>query len=480
MPGEEKRARGLLDYCVLHDRRFPLEQQKERSPMNIFVAGGGRVGFHLARLLSSENQDVTVIEADADQVELIDYSLDVSTVCGDGSSVMLLQSLGVRNADLFVASMGNDEANLIAAATAKGLGAKTVVARVDKAMYVESNILYETVLGIDYILSPDALAALEIASYIEHPGIIATDEFGRGLVRMLQIRVAKTPTVDGKTIKDVITPGSGALIGVIERGGKYMIPRGDAVIEPGDHIGIIGQKEKLQKLQKMFQDTEMKPRRVAIMGGSKVGFRVAKALDGNIKSVKLFERREDRSNELANQLIKAKVVCRDAASRAALEQEHIEGVDFFVAATSDDERNIMAGVLAKEVGAKSVVAIINQPDFAPLVKRLGIDLAVTPRASVANRIIKLAHQEKFTSLAILAEGQIEVMEFQADKHSPIIGKPLMDVSAKFPREALIATILRGDKVIVPSGSDCIQEHDSLIVIAAHAAVEPVRKVLQKR
>lgn len=448
--------------------------------MNIFVAGGGRVGFHLARLLSSENQDVTVIEADQDQVELIDYSLDVSTVCGDGSSVMLLQSVGVRNADLFVASMGNDEANLIAAATAKGLGAKQVVARVDKAMYVESNILYETVLGIDYILSPDALAALEIASYIEHPGIIAQEDFGRGLVRMMQIIADKTPTVNGKTIKDVITPGSGALIGVIERAGACFIPRGDSVVEPGDHVALIGHKDKLPKLQRLFQDTEQKPRRVAIMGGSAVGMRVAKALDGNVKSVKLFERREDRAELFATQLNKVKVVCRDAASRVALEQEHIEGVDFFVAATSDDERNIMAGVLAKEVGAKAVIAIINQPDFAPLVRRLGIDLAVTPRASVANRIIKLAHQTMFTSLAILAEGQIEVMEFNADKNSPVIGKPLKDVAAKFPREALIATILRGDRVIVPSGNDSVQEDDSLIVIAMQTAVETVRKVLQKR
>jgi trk system potassium uptake protein TrkA len=143
----------------------------------------------------------------------IDYALDVSTATGDGSSVLLLQSLNVGSAELFVASMGNDEKNLIAAATAKGLGAKVVVARVDNPLYMESNILYETVLGIDYILSPDALAALEIANYIEHPGILISHEFGKGRAQMLQVRAAKSPTRNGKTLKDVIRPGSGVLLG---------------------------------------------------------------------------------------------------------------------------------------------------------------------------------------------------------------------------------------------------------------------------
>jgi len=378
--------------------------------MNIFLAGGGRVGFHITRLLSGDRQDVTVIERDPDRLEQIDYALDVSTVQGDGASAMLLEELGVRNADLFVASMGNDETNLIAAAVAKGLQAKAVVARVDNPMYIDGNILYETVLGIDYILSPDALAALEIAHYIQEPGVLATETFGRGLVHMRQIRASKTPTVDGKTLKDVIPRGSGVLLGLIDRRGKSQIPHGDSVVEVGDHVTLVGHRDKLPAVQALFMDTVEGARRVAIMGGSTIGLRTALALEDKVKSVKLFERSEDHSEVLAEQLTKAKVVCRDATSRAALEQEHVDSVDVFVAATGDDERNIMASVLAKEVGAKYVIAVVHQPDFATLVERLGVDLAVTPRAAFANSVLKLVHGDDVTSLALLSEGKVEVLD----------------------------------------------------------------------
>jgi len=447
--------------------------------MNVFIAGGGRVGFHLARLLSRDRQDVTVIEADQDQVDQIDYALDVKTIRGDGSSVMMLQSVGAASAELFVASMGNDEKNLIAAATAKGLGAQVSVARVDNPMYLESQMLYETVLGIDYILSPDALAALEIANFIQHPGVVASEDFGRGLVQLRQVRVERSPTRGGKTIKDVIAPGSGVLMGVVDRKGQSFIPHGDSIIEPGDFVTLIGHKNKLPSIQKMFHGDETRVRRVAIMGGSTIGKRVAKALEGKVKSVKLFERREDRCVSLSADLDKTKVVARDASSRVSLEQEHVDDVDVFVSATRDDERNIMAGVLAKEVGAKNVVAVINQPDFAPLVSRLGIDYAVTPRASIANRILKLAHQRQFTALAVLDEGEIEVLEFALGQHSTVLGRALKDISPKLPRDTLIATIIRGDKVIVPGGEDKLLAGDSVVLIADADAVDQARKILQK-
>lgn len=448
--------------------------------MNIFVAGGGRVGFHITRLLSGDRQDVTVIERNPDRLEQIDYTLDVSTAQGDGASVMLLQQLGVSAADLFVASMGNDETNLIAAATAKGLGAKEVVARVDNPMYIEANVLYETVLGINYILSPEALAALEIAHYVQQPGVLASEAFGRGLVQMRQIRVSKTPTRNGKTLKDVIPPGSGVLLGLIDRKSTSQIPHGDSVVEVGDHVTLVGHRDKLEGVQSLFMDTGDEARRVAIMGGSTIGLRVAKALEGRVKSIKLFERREDRSEALAEQLTKAKVVCRDATSRVALEQEHIDSVDVFVAATNDDERNIMAGVLAKEVGARIVIAVVHQPDFATLVERLGIDMAVTPRASFANSVLKLVHRGQVTSLAVLSEGKVEVLEIPVGDGSPALGKSLADIGSRFPRGALVTTILRGDQVIVPSGDDEIEAGDSLILISSAEALDGARKLLQKK
>ncbi len=444
--------------------------------MNIFIAGGGRVGFHLAQLLSTENHDVTVIESDPNQLEQVDYALDASTVLGDAISIMLLKEVSVDAADLFVAATGSDEINLIAAAAAKGLGAKQVVARVHNMRYVESGILYEQVLAIDFVLSPEALTALEIANYIETPGIVAAEDFGRGMVQMRQMRVVKSPTVGGKTLKDVCPPGSGVLLGMISRNKTIVIPHGDTIIDAGDVVTLIGRREQMAEVQKLFKAAESKPRNVVIMGGSSIGLYLAQALEKRQRSVKLFDRNPARSKQLAATLKKTKVVCRDVTSRVALGQEHVETADVFVATTRDDARNIIASVLAKEMGASQTITVVHQPDFAPLVQKLGIDHAVTPRASLANRILKLVRQEKVSSLAVLEEGQVEILEFSVNGNTPIVGKRLKDVQSKFPRQALVATIQRGDQVIVPSGDDEILAGDTVVLIATAESVEAAQKL----
>lgn len=443
--------------------------------MNVFIAGGGRVGFHLAQLLGAEKKhDISVIENNTTAAEQIDYALDVRTVAGDAASVLLQREAGVGTCDVFVAVTGQDEVNLIAAATAKGLGAKQVVARVDDAMYIESNILYETILGIDYILSPEALTALEVAKYVENPGVVAAEDFGRGLVQMRQMRVSVSPTVNGLTLKDICPPGCGVLVGLISRGGDIMVPDGEAVIEPNDLVTFIGRRDKINDIMRQFQGTEPKATRVAIMGGSSVGLHLAQLLEGRQPSVKLFDWDLSRCNYLASRLKRTKIVCRDGTSRIALEQEHIADYDVFVSTTNDDEHNIMAAVLAKEVGAEKTIAVVHQPDFAPLVRRLGINHAVTPRASIANRILRLVHQRRVTSLAILEEGKAEIIELPVEDDSPAIGSALRDV--RLPRGTLVASILRGDEVIVPSGADTIEAGDSVVIIGAPEKLEAVRKM----
>jgi len=444
--------------------------------MNVFVAGAGRVGGHVARLLSAEGQDITVIETVQERLEQVDYALDVRTLHGNAASVMLLKEARVEAADLFVALTGHDEANLIAASAAKGLGAKQAVARVDNAAYVESGILYEAMLGIDYVLSPEALTALEIANYIETSGTIAAEYFGRGRVQMRQMRVSKSPTVRGKTLQDVCPPGSGVLLGIISRNGQTVIPHGDTIVESGDLVTLIGRSEKMDSVQKRFQGTEPKTRRVVVMGGSSIGLHLAQALQNQRRSVKLFDRDMARCTELAAILDKTKVVCRDATSREDLSQEHVDNADVFVSATNDDERNIMAGVLAKEVGAEQAIAVVHHPDFAPLVSKLGVDHAVTPRACIANRILKLVHQGGVRSLAILEEGRVEIVELSVAEDAPVAGKRLRDLKSKLPDRSLVATILRGDRVIVPSGKDQMLPGDSVVMIVAADSLEPVQKL----
>lgn len=444
--------------------------------MNVFIAGGGRVGFHLARLISAEGHDVTVIECDQNQLEHVDYSLDVSTVSGDAGDVLLLKTIDAGAADLFLAMTGEDEKNLIAATTAKGLGAKQVVARVHESVYTESDILYETIMGIDYIISPQSLTAHEIATYIENPGIVATESFGRGLVQMLQMRVAKVPLADGQTLKDISLP-PGVLLGVISRNGDFEIPHGGSMLHEHDLVTLIGRKEQMAETQSLFQGIEIQHQKVVIMGGSSTGLYLAQVLENHGLAVKLFDWNMKRCTELASILKKTKVVCRDATSRLALDQEHVGGADIFVAATRDDERNIMASVLAKEVGAKETLAIVHQPDFAPFVGKLGIDHAVTPRACLGARVLKLVNQQRHASLAVLEDGKVEILEFKVGGESPLLGKQLVDI--KFPDGCLVTTILRGDAVIVPRGDDEIHTGDSVIVLVGAESLDALYKLFKQ-
>lgn len=441
--------------------------------MNVIIAGGGRVGFHLARLLSQEDHNVTVVEVEPTKVEYIDYALDVSCILGTATSSILLKGCGIDSAHLFIAATGNDEINLLAAAMAKGLGAERSVARVDNPTHLETADLFEHILAVDHVLSPDALTASDILTYIKTPGMVAVENFGRGLIQMRQMQVAKTPTSNGKTLKDVDLP-HGVLLGMLSRNGKTMIPHGNTVIETGDIATVIGQRAQIEGIQGLFQDAEAKYKSVVIMGGGSIGLHLAKALEEMQLAVKLFDFRLSRCNELAASLKRAKVVCRDATQRIDLEQEHIGKADMFVAATNDDERNIMASVLAKEVGVSNTVAVVHQPDFVPLLGKLGIDHAVTPRACFASRVLKLVHQKKVSRLAVLEEGEVEILEFKVTGGTPVIGQRLEDI--KFPRGALVAAILRGDCVIVPSGSDEVHAHDMIIVIAPSDSLKSLQKL----
>jgi trk system potassium uptake protein TrkA len=213
------------------------------------------------------------------------------------------------------------------------------------------------------------------------------------------------------------------------------------------------------------------------MGGSRTGLHIARNLEKSGREIKIFEWNAARCEELAAELVKTKVVCRDATSRLDLEQEHVARADLFVAATHDDERNIMGSVMAKEVGAKRALTVVHQPDFAPLLSKLGIDHAVTPRACFANRILRLVNRTEASSLAVMNDGQVEVLEFKVGPACSVINRRLLDV--KFPKHTLIATILRGEEVIVPTGHDALIPGDSVVVIAGAESLDAVKRLFSE-
>lgn len=448
--------------------------------MHIFIMGGGRVGFHLAKLLAEEDYEITVIENNAERQEQLDLALNARVIQGNGASPLLLQSLGVDDAYLFIACAGSDETNLIAAAAAKALGAQKAIARVEQRLYMDASFIYEGFLGVDFMLSPDALVAQEIANYIIYPGVLAAEDFARGRIQLRRVQVAPGTRAAGQMLRDTVLPGSGVLVGMVERQQETRIPHGDFRILPGDKVTLIGKRDAMTEALHDFQGEEPRMQRIAIMGGGNIGHWIAQSLEGKVESVKLFEVRPEKAQRLATKFThkNISVVLRDATSRESLEQEHIDNFDIFIATTEDDERNIVASVLAREVGVKTTAAVIHHPDFAPLVTKLGIDMTVTPRSAVANSVIKIVRQQSVTTSTILGEGEVEVIEFDIGDQCPGLGKPLWEISSELPRKAIIATIIRGDNVFVPGGKDTIEQGDAVVLIAETEVRDKAQNYLQ--
>ncbi|HPX85461.1 MAG TPA: Trk system potassium transporter TrkA [Candidatus Hydrogenedentes bacterium] len=449
--------------------------------MNIFILGGGRVGYHLALLLSEEVYEVTVIENDPERQEYIDQMLNAQVILGDGSSALFLQSLDVGEADLFVACTGHDETNLLAAAAAKGLGARQAVARVEKAPYMVESYMYDQLLNIDYILSPDALVAQEISNYILHPGVLVSEEFSHGHILLRQVQVSPDAPAAGHLLSEILTPGSGTLVGVIERQGKVFVPDGTTRILSGDKATLLSKREKLSDALSKFQGRVSAIQRVAIMGAGTIGLWIAHTLESTVAEVKLFERNSSRALAVAGEFRKRniQVINRDATTRDSMEQEHLETFDLFIATTEDDERNIVAGVLAREVGVSRVAAVIHHPDFAPLAEKLGVTLAVTPRSVVANSVLKIVRQKTIAASTTLNEGEAEILEISISATSPLKNLLLKDSKGKLPPGVLIATVMRGNEAFIPDGTTMIQEDDSLVLIATTENIHEIQKLFHR-
>ncbi|HOC69911.1 MAG TPA: Trk system potassium transporter TrkA [Candidatus Hydrogenedentes bacterium] len=448
--------------------------------MNIFIMGGGRVGSHIAQMLSEEEYDITVIEKNPDDQERLDLSLNARIVLGDGTSALLMQSLDVGEADLFIACTGNDESNLIAAAAAKGLGARQVLARVEKPIFVEESVLFEGFLNIDYMLSPDALVAQEIVNYIVYPGVLAAEDFAQNKIQLRQVQVSANASAANHPLSDTLPPGGGVLVGVLERDNIITIPHGSDHVLPGDKVTLIGKRESMQKAIQTFQGEEPRMQHIAIMGGGGIGRWIAHSLEGKVESVKLFEVDLAKAERIASGFRKGNihVIHRDATSKSDLEQEHINDFDLFVATTEDDERNMIAGVLAQAVGSKMSAVVMHHPDFAPLAEKLGIHMTVTPRDVLSNSILKILRQQSISTSSILREGDAEVLEITLGKTSQALGKKIKDMRHLLPRGLIITTIIRGDLAYVPGGEDMLESGDSIVIIAMANAIIEAQRLFQ--
>lgn len=441
--------------------------------MEVIVIGAGQAGSHIAAVLSQEGHDVTLIDMDRARLERASERLDVRTLCEHGASPQVLEQAGAANANLVAAVTNSDEVNLIAAVTARQLGARQTAARVyNRAYHGGGRIEYRNILGIDLIISPQSLAAFEIKKLIENPSAVAVETFAQGKVEMRQMVVGKGSPFDGHKIRDLFPPdrSTESLAVSLSRGDTISIPGPDDDVHEGDRVTVIMPSGQTDNVRKLFGDREQGAESVVIAGGGTTAMMLAQILETRDVNVKLIEEDRSRCEELSRVLAKTQVIHGDASRRSLQEEERVGAADVFVALTGEDELNLMSTLQAKALGVNQTIVVVNRVDYAPLVEQVGIDHAVSPRILTGNRILTLVGSLSIISMAVLQDGRAEVVEMTAEPGSKVVGKALGD-EIRTPKGSILGAVVRGDEVVVPRGGDRIEAGDTVIAFALSTVVE---------
>lgn len=429
--------------------------------MKIVIAGAGRAGSLLAELLYKDN-DVIVIEHDKEVLDSLSVRIDVGIRLGNAQNPSLLQEIVSSGCDLFVATLGDDRTNIISCSCAKNFGATRVVALVSDSVYIDNSFLYENIFGIDYFLSPDQLAATDIANFVEHPGLLVSEEYGNDRIQFYELRVWNHFKENGKPLREIMNPEKDLLvIGYIKSGKQVEIPTGDTIIRSGDILGVFGKRDNIVRATRIFVGDWNKKKQVAILGGTNISVQIVRALKDKVSIIKLFEKDRDRAEELSEILsrYKAEIINDDPLFNRSL-WVSIKDFDVFVTPTHDDERNVVAASLAKDIGIPYVASVIYNKLFGELIDRFSIDFSVIPYFSFVNRVLRIVYQN--TVKHLLNMRGIEIAEFEITRAFKYLNKELKDI--RYDIGCVVAGIIRNEQPIIPTGSDVIKEKDRVIIV----------------
>jgi trk system potassium uptake protein TrkA len=442
--------------------------------MNIIVIGVGTVGGSVAELLARQGHNLTVIDIDAERLRHLGDRLDLNTILDSGGSPYVLRRAKVMDTDLVLAMTSNDEVNLLTAQIARRLGAKKVLARVRKHEYIDRSIFdFEKELGIDTIISPELLAAMEIRDSLEDPNALTLGHFAEDRVLLQRISLIESNPYANNFVRDIDLP-RGLLLVLVVRGEQIIIPRGDLKLLPNDKVSFLGLAETFKKLPEMFAEVkETGIRSVVMAGGGETGLYLARLLEKRSYKVKIIDADRNRCDSLSETLGKTEIIVGDVTNRFFLEEERIQKADVFVAVTGDEETNIMSALLAKELGVKRCIAKVNRPDYAKVIENVGIDHALSPRLITAKEILHMIKGVSMKELSLIEEGKVEVMEMEVPDKAAITKQPLSELL--LPRECLVGMIVRQGRVKVPRGQDQVAPGDSVIMIALTDIVEKVEE-----
>jgi trk system potassium uptake protein TrkA len=448
--------------------------------MRIVICGAGQVGSHAAQVLATGGHQVTLVDHRAARLMALEQNLDIKTSVGSCANADVLRDAGAAGADMLVAATNSDEVNLLTASVGKALAARRVVARVHHSAYFDQRGLdYRRHLGIDELICPEYSTAQAIASLLRNPGALAIESFGRGRIQMQELGVESDARAVGQRLMDVGLPG-GMRLAAIERGSEVFIPDGQTVIQPEDHVILVGNEEVFAAGRRAFGQHDPGRQKVVVNGGPAMAVWLCRALRGRLFSIRLFESDEQRAEELAAKLEWVTVIREDPTDPSVFEEERLSDADAFIGLLSedDDERNIISCAVAKQMGARRAVAVVQRPELTHLLKPIGIDAAFNPRILAAREIIGVMEETTMLSIASLAQGVINVYRVKIQPGARVIGQPLREV--KLTPDWMIAAIQHGDDVRVPGAEDQLHAGDVALVVGRRAMEGKLKRLLLPR
>ena len=450
--------------------------------MNVIVCGAGEVGFNISRHLSSEDNNITVIDHDEDRIQKISSKLDVRTLVGYASHPNVLSEAGAEEADILIAVTQSDEINMISCEVAHNLYSVPIkIARVRSEVYTDGDYasLFDTgSIPIDAIISPEREVAKSFTRLVAVPGAKDLISFDNDLLRLIQITLSEDCPVLHTPLNQLteLFPDLGARVIYIVRNEEGIVPKKLDQMQSGDNIYIIAESLKTERVLSVFGKETARARKIIIIGGGTTALNVAKSIELNEpqSKVTLIENNKNRAEKIANELDKSVVLLGDALDKEILEEAKIEEADFTFAVTGNDEINILSSILSKKYGCHSAAVLLAEDKYNPLITSLGIDAVVNPRELTVSRILRYVRRGKVFQVQSLREGEAEVIELEAAESCLMIGEPLRN--KPLPEGVFIAAIIRGKNIIFPDSNTIIEIGDKVIVFARHDSVSEIEKI----
>ena len=432
--------------------------------MKIVIAGAGDMGTHLAKMLSGNGHDITVVDVDAKALDEVGNLVDVETTEGDTTQFSVLRKAGVRKCDLFIAVRSVENDNILSAVMAKQLGARKAIARIDSNEYLEPNSKEIFIdMGIDYLFYPEQIAAREVINLLGHTSTTEYVDFAAGKLSLVAFKLELTsPLLGRKIIDENMDEDLEYRTVAIVRGSRTIIPGPDDRFEEEDVVYIITRHHATQSVVELSGNHQVDIRNMMILGGSRIGVRIANELQNKV-NVKLVDYNVDKAYRLAEMLDKTLIIHKDGRDTEAMIEEDIAGMDAFVAVTGRSETNILAAMLAKRMGVKKVIAEVENINYISLAESIGVDTIINKKLVTASNIFRFTMTTDVQAVKCLTGSQAEVLEFIVKPNSPATKHPIKELG--LPDDAMIGGVVRGDRVFIAVDSTRINAFDRVVVFA---------------